>query len=105
MYWNIRKSIDAVDFARERDLDLALVAADFRKAFDALDRGYLFRILNRMLGVVQRSAEYSEAEMVDRGLDLGEDCTRQENLPDAGFVLWVKCLLILELPWNNPPTV
>ena len=92
MYWNIRKSIDAVDFARERDLDLALVAADFRKAFDALDRGYLFRILNRMLGVVQRSAEYSEAEMVDRGLDLGGDCTRQENLPDAGFVLWVKCL-------------
>ena len=26
MFWNIRKSLDAVDFARERDLDLALVA-------------------------------------------------------------------------------
>ena len=92
MYTNIRASLDAVDFARERDLDLALVAADFKKAFDALDRGYLFRILNRMLGVEQKSAEYSVAEMTERGLDLEGDCTRPGNPPDAGFVLWVKCL-------------
>jgi hypothetical protein len=48
--------LDAVDFARERDLDLALIASDFNKAFDAVDRGFLFRMLNRMLGVEQLSS-------------------------------------------------
>ena len=65
MFWNIRKSLDAVDFARERDLDLALVASDYKKAFDQLDRGFLFRTLNRMLGVTQPCANYSRAEMDD----------------------------------------
>ena len=61
---------DAVDFARERDLDLALVASDYKKAFDQLDRGFLFRTLNRMLGVTQPCANYSRAEMDDQAAQL-----------------------------------
>ena len=45
-----------------------------------------------MLGVVQQSAEYSEAELAARGMDPHGDCTRTENPPDIGFVRWVKCL-------------
>ena len=104
MFENIRRCMDAVDFARERDLDLTMIATDFKKAFDQVDRRYMFRLMNRMCGVVHDCDDICVGELEALGIDPAtaspDQCTRVHGEvvngggrpPDAGFVRWVKTL-------------
>ena len=51
MDWNIRKFLDGMYYAREMNIDCALVLFDFKKAYDNVSLAFLFAILDIMCGV------------------------------------------------------
>ena len=51
MDWNIRKFLDGMCYAREMNIDCALVLFDFKKAYDNVSLAFLFAILDIMCSV------------------------------------------------------